>query len=188
VCTYGHEFLLQLFALHLQVQVYQVVVLSALLVVAFEDGPCVGALLHLAHLNGDLCVLAPLLLLLLRVVFDTLRSTLELPEAGVILGLLLQSIPGHTHGEFLFGLLQERDLGGELGDFVHEVDVDLVVPLGVELDELPVQLDEFGEVGLILVLAVGVLLPQDGVDELLGQAARGFFRPGVAACSHRQLL
>ena len=155
----------------MEVGVHQVVVLQALFVVALQYRPGVGPLLDLADLDRDLGVLAALLLFLFGVVLHA-RGRHDVLEAGVdgVAAVLLHDLPGHAHRQFLLGLLQQRYFRGELCDFVHEVYVDLVVLLAVEFHQLAIQFDESGEVDLVLLLAVGLLLPQDRVDELLGEA------------------
>ena len=171
-------------ALGLQISVDEAVVFHALLVVALEYGSGICALLDLADLDGNLGVFAPLLLLLFWVVLD-LGGGCDLLEARVVVRVLVNCVPDHADGESLLWLLQHRYFRGELCDFVHEVDADPVVPFGVEFYKFAVELDEFGEVGLVLLPAVGLLLSQHRVDKLFRQAVRPLLGAALRGCPHQ---
>lgn len=113
--------------LHLQVRIYQVVVLHALLVVTLQDSSRIRTFLHLAYLNRDLSILASFFLLLLRVVLHVGSAHYVFEPRVYLSTVLLHDLASHTHRQLFVRFLQERDLRGQLRNLVHEVDVDFIV-------------------------------------------------------------
>jgi len=71
-----------------------------------------------------------------------------------------------------------------LGYFIHEIDVYFIVFFGVELYQFAIEFNQSGKVYFVLLLSVGLLLSQDGVNEFLGEAV-GFLLPTVSVGFHQ---